>query len=136
MARAMTTSAVQALLDRAGTALERGRGVEAAQDLADRHGRGAAEVAFVDGGVRDVAAAAAGDEDLGTQAPGSVERDNARGWRGATRPDGSHEPSGAGADDANVPVFGRAGRGHARRSSFAATKISERCSDHDARVGA
>jgi hypothetical protein len=102
--------------------------IEAAEDLADGVGRGAGVLLLVDLVVRDVAAAAAGDEDLGAEFFGAVEGNDAGVGRcGAAGPDGGEEAGGAGADDGDVGVSGqvtappiasaspgRAGRGRGR----------------------
>ena len=93
---------------------------EPPEHLADSRWRAAGEVGFVDLTVRDVAAAAAGDEDLGTKFFGSVDRHDrerpAEITGGAARPRGGEEAGGPGADDENV-TGGGAGR-HAWRTGF------------------
>jgi hypothetical protein len=56
--------------------------------------------------MRDVAASAAGDEDLRAELPRAVDGDDARRWRRSTSVDGGKEPGGAGADDGEINLFG------------------------------
>ena len=75
---------------------------ERAQHAADDRPLAAPEVGLGDDGVRDVAAAAAADEDLGARLEGAVEQDDRPRRRGAAREDRGREAGGAGADDRDV----------------------------------
>src|SRR5204862_3046214 len=80
---------------------------EAAKDAADDCPPSAPEILFRHDGVRDVAAAAAADENLGAWTSGAIEQDDRRVRVKASSEDCRRETGGAGADDRNV-TFARA----------------------------
>src|SRR6185295_10281438 len=75
---------------------------ERPENAADDRRRPAPEIAFGDRRIRDVAAAAAADQNLGAGRARAVEDDDRSRWIEAAREDRGREPGGAGADDRDV----------------------------------
>ena len=80
--------------------------IESAKDFLDGVSRGAGVLLFVDGVVRDIAAAAACDEDFGAEFFGAIEADDAPRLcaQRATAPDAGEEACGTCADDDDVAL--------------------------------
>lgn len=90
-----------------GEELHRLRYRQGAQHLPYRGARAAVEVGLGHLDVRDIAAAAAADQDLGPRAPGAIEEPDAGRAIEPAGEDGGRESGRAGTDDGNV-------EGHAR----------------------